>query len=153
MKRLTVGLPLSTSLVVMSIIMALLVSLSEALLSVPVPDPPETVIVNTGLSLSTAPVIVPDLLVLPAKSETLSINSTLGVSLVANAEGSVKYTFFLKSVPPVTLIPTSAAVGVNTAPASVVILKAPGVADKISSSKATTILSVAPVFSAVVPAL
>ena len=90
MKRLTVGLPLSTSLVVMSIIMALLVSLSAALLPVPVPDPPETVIVNTGFSLSTAPVTVPDLLVLPAKSETLSINSTLGVSLVANAEGSVR---------------------------------------------------------------
>jgi hypothetical protein len=76
----------------MSIVIALLVNESESLAvpAAPVPDPPDIASVKAGLILSTAPATFPDLLVLPAKSDTLSISSTFGVSAESRSEGNVR---------------------------------------------------------------
>jgi hypothetical protein len=78
-------------------VIAFFVRPSESSGDAPVPDPPDKASVNVGFILSTALATLPDLLELPARSDTLPTNFTLGVSDDANAVPRVRYTSFLLS--------------------------------------------------------
>ena len=126
-------------------VIADLVNLSAALAPVPVPDPPVTATVNVGFIVSVALVIVPVLVLFPAKSVTSPITFTFGVSLDAIFEGKVKYTLVLLSnatpAAVVPLVPTSAERGTSVTPASVVTWNADAVVADNSSLNVTTNLS------------